>query len=503
MVFSRLFKGKGGADEGGNGGETFKADPRRARRFFDHAETVADARNYDYAIECYVNGLKHDPDNVNKHESLYEVAKRRKVGGGKPAGMGERFKGGGSTPIDRMLHAEKVWAMDPLNVDHMIATMRHAVEADKRHDTLNLGEIAYWVGSLALDFNAQQKSDKKKYVELRDLFIEIGAFDKAVEACRRALAQDPNNSDLMQSLKELEAENTMQRAGYSGGDKTESGGFRKFVKDADKQRALEQEDMISKTGSAADEIIARRRAEHEEDPQDLDRLQKLVDALIAREDPETEKEAIGLLRQAWEETGQYRYKVRMGDIQMKQMGRQIRGLKAQLQKSPDDEELKQRIRDAQRKQLEFELKEFSERAKNYPTDMSLRFELGKRHYQVGQTDEAIGAFQQAKADPKQRSASHMYLGSCYLHKGWFDEAIETLRQGIEAHAIDNDRLGLDLRYLLMDALEKSGEKNNDAEQAREAQKVASQILQTNINYRDIKARMDQIRTLVDKLQKGG
>src|SRR5690606_12048894 len=119
---------------------------------------------------------------------------------------------------------------------------------------------------------------------------------------------------------------------------------RNFVRDAEKQKALEQEDMISKTASAADQIIKRRRAEFDEDPQDLDRLSKLVDALVARESPESEKEAMDLLRQAWEESGQYRYKVRIGDIQMKQFNRQVRQLRGQLQATPDDAEIKDRLK---------------------------------------------------------------------------------------------------------------------------------------------------------------
>jgi tetratricopeptide (TPR) repeat protein len=506
MALSDWFKGRGGDKsgengdaEGGGGAPAFTRDPRKARRFFEHAQTVADARNYDYAVECYVQGLRHDPDNINKHEELYEVAKRRKVSGGKPPGLKERFKSGGSDPVEKMLHAELLWAKDPTNTSYMLEVMKHAVESDKHNDSLNLAEVAYWVGGLTLQ-GLQGKSDKKSLLSARDLFVEIGAYDKAVEACRRAVALDPNNAELLQDLKNLEAENTMQKGGYSGA-KASAGGYRQFVRDADKQRALEQEDAISKTASAADDIIKRRRAEYEEDPQDLDRLSKLVDALLARETEETEKQAVDLLRQAWEESGQYRHKMRIGDVQMKQLNRQQRQLRAELQQQPDDADVKARLKEHLRKQLEFELKEYEDRVKNYPTDMGLRFELGKRLYQAGRVDDAIGAFQQAKADPKQRAASHMFLGSCYLHKGWQDEAVETLNEGIEHHPLDDDKLALDMRYLLMDAMYQSAAKTKDLAKAKESQKVASKILQTNINYRDIRNWMDKVKQLVEQLSK--
>lgn len=494
------------AKKSGDNGKSGPApDPRKARKFFEHAETVADARNYDYAIELYVSGLRIDPDNLPKHEALHEVAKRRKVAGGKPAGFMQtklgKFKGGGTT-IDKMLQAEKFWAMDMLNAQHATEMMAQAAAADREHESLHMAEVAYWCGSIALELHVQSGKVKKGDPILRALvenFTAIGAYDKAVEACRHLLRMDQTNTPLMQELKNLEAENTMQQAGYGSEEKVEEGGFRKFVRDADKQKALEQDDSITQMRSRSDEIIARRRSELEEDPEDLDKRQKLVDALLAKETHEAESEAVELLKQSWEETGQYRYKVHMGDVQIKQYNRILRQLRAQLKESPDDAKIRGKYDEARKKQLAFELKEFEERVKNYPTDLALKFEYGRRLHAAGQLDEAIGMFQQAKQDPKHRAVAHQYLGDAYLRKEWLDEAVDTLRQGIEQHKAE-DRLSMEMRYTLMNALEKSAQKNNDLEQAQEAQKVASQILQTDISYRDIRDRAENLRQLVDQMR---
>ena len=505
---------------GGTSGNGFRRDPRKARRFFEHAQTTADAGNYDYAIEMYVSGLRFDPDNMEKHEALYDVGKRRKVKGGKPAGLGEKMKSGGSHPIEKMLHAEKLWAMDILNITHMVNFMKFAVEAnDKlsdngstsgadgaeeaaagRADTPNLGEVAYWIGKIALENHVQSGKVKKGVLQaLRDNFAAVGAFDKAVEACRYMVRLDPDNSGLLAELKNLEAENTMQQGGYSD-SKAEEGGYRNFVRDAEGQRALEQEATLRKTGSQADDIIARRRAEHEEDPEDQSKLVKLVDALAAKESNESEKEAIEFLRKLWQESGTYRFKMRMGDIQIKQINRYLRQLRAQIEKDPENADLKQKQTDVRRKQLAFELKEYDERAQNYPTDLSLRFELGKRLHRAGKFDDAISAFQQARQDPKVRPQAYFFLGDCYLRKEWIDEAIDSLREGIEAHKIPDDRLALDLRYLRMDALERSARTTKNLERATEARELASEILRTDINFRDIKMRLDALRALVNELQ---
>lgn len=513
MAFFDKFKGGSGnggksdhgSDAGGSGSGSsggFKRDERKARRFFEHAEATADAGNYDYSIECYTSGLRHDPDNLTKHEALHEVAKRRKVKGGKKAGMMETMKSGGSHPLDKMLHAEKLWAMDLLNVKHMRDAMKHAVDANAEEDTINMGEVAYWIGSQALEYHVQSGKVKKGdpiLKDVRDLFAAFGAWDKAVEACKYMVRADPDNSALLAELKNLEAENTMLQGGYSADARAEEGGFRNFVRDAEKQKSLEQEDQIRQHGSQKDELIARRRAEVEEDPEDQDKQLKLIDALVAKESDESEKEAIELLRKIWEVTGTYRFKLRMGDISMKQINRHMRDFKTKLEASPDDGELKAKYTEARKKQLVFELKEYEERVKNYPTDMSLRYELGRRLYLAGMIDEAIGAFQQAKQDPKLRAQSHRLLGECYLRKEWLDEAIDTLEQGIESHKLTDDRLALDMKYLLMTAYAKSARNNTNTEHAKKARDIASSILQTNINYRDIKKKVDELKALMDEL----
>ncbi len=505
MSFLDRFKGggkskdTGGATAANGSDDGFKRNPRKARRFFEHGETTANASNYDYSIDMYISGLRNDPDNMAQHEALHEVAKRRKVSGGKPAGMGERMKRLGPSEIDKMLQAEKLWAMNPLDEGLAGDFFKAAVEAYEVEDEeLNLGDVAFWAGEIWLPMIGQQKKPSaKRYILAKELFVKLDRYDKAVEACRKAAAMNPNDSRLLSELKDLQAEQMMSEKKFGTG---EGGDFRANIKDADKQAELQQEDQIRKSGSDAEAIIARRRAEYEEDPQDTAKMQKLVDALVQRESAESEKEAIELLKKSWEETGQYRQRVRMGDIQMKQFNRVLRQIKARIDKDPNDQEMLKKFEAGKAKQLAFELQEYTDRCKNYPTDMGLRYELGRRLYMAGKFDDAIGAFQQAKADPKRRAVSHEFLGRCYIHKDYLDEAVETLETGIESHKVPDDRLAKDLRYLKMEAHIKLAGKNQDMEHAKEAQQIASTIFQADINFRDIRERMDEVKKLIDELK---
>ncbi|WP_428389055.1 tetratricopeptide repeat protein [Mucisphaera sp.] len=483
----------GGGDEAKPSAASAR-DPRKASRFFEHAATVSAAGNYDYAIDLYINGLRHDPANMNMHELLREVALKRKLAGGKPAGFGTKL-GGGSGKLDKMLAAEKKWAMSPLDAKLMRDVMKLAVEADQQEDEdTNLAEIAYWMGVNAME-NSNTKPDKGLYLSLQAEFAKIGAYDKAVDACKRAIAVAPNDQKLFDQLRNLEAEKMISGGSFGQGGE---GDFRANLKDADAQNAQQAEQQLRMGESEQEQMISKRRAEWEETPEDTDRMSKLVDALLRTEEEEHENEAIELLTKAWEEAGQYRFKMRAGDVRMKQMGRQGRRLKqAAASKEQADTTAYQ---EHQKARLAFELGEFEERVKNYPTDMGLRYELGRRLFQAGRYDDAIGAFQQAKGDAKHRSQAHLFLGQCYLKKTWYEEAVDTLRAGIESHKLQDDRLAMDLRYLLMDALSHVAENDKNVAAAREAQKVASGLLQTDIGYRDIQQRMEQIRELTKTLE---
>lgn len=505
MVLSFFRKGKPDGDSGNQGkGEpapstaASKRDPRKAKRFLEHAQAVADARNYDYAIECYINGLRHVPDKMDAHEALREVALKRKVAGGKPAGFAEGFKSGGKDPVDKLLQAETLWAKDPTNVKLMLGVMERAVEANKAEPELQLQEVVYWIGGYILEAGNQgrQKLTKQLFIKARDLFVEVEAWDRAVDACQIALHYAEDDPQLLQDLKNLEAERTMQAAQYGSGD------FRTSVKNIDEQRMLDAEDQRgARSDTAMEELLQRRKAEYEEDTKDLVRMQKYVEVLLEKSGDDAENQAAKVLMDAWEHSKQFRYKMRAGDVRMKQATRHLKDLAAQVKAHPQDADVRKKYDEAHQKAMQFEMDEFTERVANYPTDMGLRFQFGRRLFAFKRFDEAIATFQEAQADPKQRASALQYLGMCYREKGYFDEAVQTFRRGIESHKLDDDQLAMDLRYLLMDALEQAARRNRNLANAQESQQIASGILQTNINYRDIRQRLEKIRALVDELQK--
>jgi tetratricopeptide (TPR) repeat protein len=482
----------GGTDDGKGTPAGFQPDERKAKSWFDRAHKVADT-NHDYAIDCFVSGLRFQPDALREHEALYEVGVRRLVAGGKPAGMGLTMQSGGKTTIEKMTHAEKLWAMDPRNAQRVMAVMEKAAELHETEESVDLGEVVVWLGGKVVELNTGKKATKSVFVKAMELFESVKAYKQAEEACRRAIQMDGDDGQLISKMKDLAAMKTIEDANLKKGST-----FRDGVKDLDKQKALDEEDQMHHDDAGHDRMIARARDAWKAKPDDIDLRLKVVKALLAKTDDDADEEAIALLREAYEKTGQYRFKFDIGDVTMRQYHRHYRMLKDNLASDPS---MAKEMEDLRKRQLAFELEEFTERVAQYPTLMKLRYELGKRMIQAKKYEEAVAHFQDSKGDSKIKVQSMEALVICYLHMEWLEPAVDTLEEAIKAHPLPDDELAKSLKYLQIDALERYARKFNSLEHARKAQAVASTLLQIDIRYRDIREKVNRLRDLVAEMSK--
>jgi tetratricopeptide (TPR) repeat protein len=146
-----------------------------------------------------------------------------------------------------------------------------------------------------------------------------------------------------------------------------------------------------------------------------------------------------------------------------------------------------------------EVGEFKLRVEAYPSDLVRKFELGKRLFVAGDLDGAIGLLQEAQNDPKNRVASLMYLGQAFVKIDYVDEAIETFRRALDSREISPETT-LELRYYLVTALQAKAESTRDITTAEEAEKIAASITAQQFAYRDIRARRDAVKKLVNEIR---
>lgn len=490
-IFGRK-KGDGGSAEGGeaaaSGVEMPAFSPEKAKRFFEHAKTVGETGNYEYAMQLWLGGLKHDPSSMYGLEQFLTAAVNFS---GKP-GKDLLRSVEGRTDTDRYVQAVLAWGLK-------IGDPSLAVKAVQGAAKLDLGEQAYYLGEQALKL-VGGKPKKDLYVKLMEAFSKVGAYDLAVQAGDAAVRMDPSDGQLATDVKNMSARSTMSRGGFD--QSGQEGGFRANVRDAERQRQLEEGERIVKTEETIDRLIADAEAEHAKRPDDIPTLQKLAKRLLERGRPEDEQRAIRLLMKGYETTKQFRFRQDAGKIRLRQLRRTLEQYRERAEANPDDEKAREAHKAAEAKFTEIEIKELKAAVEAYPTDLTLKYELGRRYFKVGDYDQAIAYLQEAKGDSRFRAQALALLAESFRAMEWNDEAIATYRQAMDGKGGLSEQLRLELRYGLMTALAAKAESERDLASAEEAEKLASSIAIEQFGYRDIREKREQLKKLVLDLKKG-
>jgi hypothetical protein len=454
---------------------SFVRDLTTAKRFFERAAEVANTSGgLDYAIDLYRDGLKWDPESLEGHRALREVALRRKAANGKKASLKDQANlRRAREPLDKMLAAEYMLAKEPENAKYAEMAMQAAAK-------LGTNRTAKWLANLVIELNrGSGKPSIERYLAAADALESIEEYADAVPALQLACRIKENDQQLLQRLKNVSAEATMKKAHYDRD-------FRESLDDAEGQAEAQEDQRLVQSEDTIERQIRTARQEYEAEPEVPGKIFALVEALTKRGREDEENEAIQVLHKAYKATGSYRFKERAGDIRIRQNARKAREAAEDLKADPKNPQLQAQAREIVSQARAFEEQEYAERVKNYPTDMSLKYEYGRRLFANQKYDDAIPMLQQAQNDPKNRLRAQNLLGQAFFGMGFHDEAVDTFRRAIgEMEATGND-LSKELYYHLGRALEEQGEN-------KEADEAFSQVLQWDFNYRDVRDRIKKLR----------
>ena len=423
------------------------------------------------------------------HQLLLEQALRRQAAGGKKAGLMASLKlklgrkgsptqmfsrGGAKDPVDELLEAESVWGKDPMNLTLVDAVLEKMMSS-------GCLESAKWLGGWLGEANARaEKRDGPRFAMLADVFAQLGEPDKAVEVCRAAVAVLPNDSPLVNKLKNMLALQTMRKGKY------DDEGFRQSLHNQEDQDRLQESETLSLRKSAAEENIDRARKSLAENPTESSKIMALVDALLLKDNEEGENEAIEILQKAHKQSGAYRFKQRAGEIRLRSNRRKARLMRAKVEGQADNEELVRTYKQMLKEHMEAELSHYQESSKQYPTDMRLRYETGRRFLQLGRYDEAIPALQDGQRDPKNHLKALSLLGQCFYRKEWYPDAVDVYLRALESPDATVGDVGKELQYYLGRAYEADGKVDKAA-------KAYSTVAQIDFLYKDVRERLDRLR----------
>lgn len=481
----------GSGDQSDFGPESFS--PKKAQAFFDRARTVHESENYEYAMQMWLSGLRWDPSSMDGLKGFINSSEVFVATSGKK-GVSKETKNAIATkgPVGKYISALLDFGLKRIDTNNAIKVTTAASALGLVEPVKTLGENAL---KLALN---DPKAKKDMFVKLLEAFANAGSYKLAAVAGETACKLDPSDADLQHKVRNMLAQSTMTSGGY---DDKESGGFRKNIRDADKQLKLEQEDSVAKTDSTKDAIVERTKNEHEERPDDIPSLEKYAKALISRGKGPDELKAMTLYNQAYKQSGSFRFRKEAGEIQMARARRSFDKIKAAAAANPGDAEAQQKLEKASKQFDKLQIDELKLQVENYPTDLSLKYKLGVILYERGEYNEAIEQFQLAQSDPKIRRNVQNLMGKSFLRLGgWEDAAITTLEQALGNQDDDDSELGMDIRYGLMEALISKAQKDNDMEAAERADKIAAGIAIQQFSYRDVREKRELIKSLLTEMK---
>lgn len=485
--------GKSGDKSSRGGGKGYEFSPEKAERWFERAASMHEATNFEYAMTCWLSGLRQDPTSLRGIEGFFKSAGSYMNSGAKGPSKDtvKQFSGGGN--IDRFLLSLLEWSAHPTEA-------RYAVHALTQAGELGLSDAALWIAQRALGAAEREKRPRKDYfLKIMELLRRLEKFDLAIRAGEAALRLDPADGRLSAELRNMSAESTMTRGGFDQAGS--EGGFRSNIRDAQRQQQLEESSRMSKTEEGLARLILQAKADHEANLLDKPAINKYVELLRERGTAEDEQTAIRVLDEAFRNTQEFRFRDQAEQLRLRIKRRGLAALKEQAEAG--DSTAREKYKAAVREYLEAELRLAEQQVAAYPTDLGRRFEFGKMLFKLGKFEEAISQFQEAKSDLKNRANVLHYLGLSFQKINWNDEAIETLRQALSMHPVHEDAVGMELRYALMEALAARAVDQSALADAEEAYKIAASIAIQQINYKEIRARRDEIKQLVARLKGGG
>ncbi len=449
----------------------------KAMAFFDRAEQVAATNNFDYAIDMYIEGLRRAPDALEQgHKLLRRNSLIRQGKGGKKPSMMEKMKHSrGKTPLENMLNAEYLLAKDPDNLSFAETMLKAAVAGSYE-------KAALWIADLIFEASkASEKPNLHIFLLLKDSYASIEQYSKAVSACGYAVKLKPADGALADELKELSANMAVKKGKYG-----EKGDFRNSIKDRDKQEKLQSQQNVVKSEDFRITAVKDARVALAKQPDSVNNITKLADALVDLQNAKTDAEAIQLLEDAYQKNKDFSFKRHQGLLKIKLLKRKLRKAKALVEVKPTDSQAKAALAGASQAMLAAELEHYRMCVDNYPTDMRMKYEYGLRLMWNHKYDEAIPFLQESRNEPGHKISAMSKIGTCFFMKEWFTEAVDTFKEAIGAHDVKDDAMGKELLYNLARGYERLTQNTEALESYRK-------LAQMDFGYRDVRQRIDKLR----------
>lgn len=451
-------------------------------KLYDRAAEAVKKRNYDYAIELFIQELTLEPDNIDARRALRAAEIKKFQEAGTAMASGRALVQGLPTVIAAAIH--RIFK----NYEKLMLDLEQLLKRAPKHPKLlaKLGDAAVLGGhpdAAIVAFEELRETDRENAHALRGLarlYKAKGDLAKALtyyELLKRAMPSDPEAAKAVRDLAASGATKKVEDArAVAGAD----GSFRDIMKDKQKAEDLEQSAHRVRTDADVDAAVKRLTGELAKSPGDSKVLKQLGDLFVKKKDFE---EAITYYEQALAAKPDPQVADALGDLKVKQLAEEIAIFEEAVKKG--EPHAKQKLKDAKERRNALCIEEYRRRVAERPTETGMRFQLGQYLYAADNHDEAIAELQKCVTDPRRGIQARLLLGKCFGKKGMLDQAIKQFEKAREGSKTMDDTTK-EVTYNLALVLEKAGQKEKSAAEFEK-------IIEVDINYKDAMKRMEALK----------
>jgi tetratricopeptide (TPR) repeat protein len=443
------------------------------------AVAAIELRNFGYAISLLQEILKQEPRFLMGRELLRRAAVT------KSKSAKRNFFNISTAPLS-VMKAQQQIKKDPKRA---VETLEKVLEAQPYNRQANLvlkeaalgagwPEIAIFALRTLLEENPR---DLKVLYELGRLYHDLGDSDQEVEVYNQISAINPFDAQALRLGKDASAHASMKGGGW-----TQAESYRDLIKDKEEAISLEQQSRLRLTGEALDQQIAEAYARHKAEPANVDVVRRLGALNEQKEDLQA---AMGWYQCAADltkgaDTGLAR---KLSDLKIKRLEQEIavheEFLSTHDKATESYAKKSEQLKTAKARRAEILIDDALERVARNPTDLQLRFELGKNLFNAGRFREAVPELQRARQNPHTRLKAMNVLGCCYSELKMLDLAMKQLEEASKEIVL-MDPMKKEIVYNLGLVHERMGE-------VEKSLACMKQIYEVDYGYRDVAQRVER------------
>ena len=398
---------------------------------YDTGFQAYERENFDYAVEMFKRIVALEPEYVKARKALR--ATERKLHAGSKGGLGASLKAVGLQiktllPVVKkryrrvMEMCEEFLVNDPYNKTALMLLGTAALK----------GEFPETAVMAFEDLASNNSGDKKALRFLARAYAGKHDYENAIKGWQRLLKKYPGDREAKVEVKALAARQSLEETwdGEKG-----ARNFSSKIRSSEDARRAKAKDRRIRTADELDEAIEFALEDHEKDPKSLRLIMKVGDLLRQKGQ---DAEAKRYYKRALDVDSNYNHaRIRLADMDIAAYAKAEEDARAEYGADPKNPSLKKALAEARKTRLIYEIREYERRAKEQPTDLSLRYHLGCLYYDGGLLEKAIGAFQRARKDPKLRTQVLLFLGKCFIKRKEFSAAVEPLTEVVDSIAVMN------------------------------------------------------------------